>query len=317
METKLPETLIEVIRHYSDTDVCRNLLASIRWPNGAVCPKCGQQNISFMEKYGRWHCKDCRRPFSVKQGTVFEDSPLALGIWFSALWLLSNAKNGISSCELSRSLGITQKSAWFVLHRIRLAMEQGSFEKLSGEVELDETYPGGRSKNMHSDRRGAMRAKGFPKPCVFGMKERGGEVRTKVIPDATRDTIQREICQNIEPGSDVYTDSAKGYSGMSTAYNHDTVDHNKGLYAKYKDEKVISTNGIENYWSVLDRCSYGTYIHQSDQHLPRYLAEEDFRYNSRQGTDGERFLKVLGQVTGKRLTYDELITGHLTLLLPK
>jgi hypothetical protein len=205
-------------------------------------------------------------------------------------------------------------------HRIRKMMELGTIEKekLQGEIEVDETYVGGKSKNMHASRRQEMQEKGFPKPCVFGLKEcESGNVRMMIVPDATKDSLQTTICQNVKPGADVYTDSAKGYIGLSTAYNHETVDHNKGQYVRVEGERVITTNGIENYWSLLDRCSYGTQIHQSEQHLPRYLAEEDFRYNSRKMKDGKRFEKAMGRLNDTRLTYNELPTGHLQHIAPK
>src|SRR5579884_47435 len=294
METRLPETLIEVIRYYSDKDVCRELLASMRWPEGVSCPHCESREVTFMPSVQRWNCKGCRKQFSVIVGTVFEDSHIGLDLWFTAMWLLSNAKNGVSSCELARSLGITQKTAWFMLHRIREAMEQGTVEKMKGTVEVDETYIGQKSKTMHADKRQEMRERGFPKTIVFGLRERDGEVRTMVVADTTADSLQSEIVKNVEAGSTVCTDSWKGYNGLSAAYEHGIVDHKKGQYVSGENGEY-STNGMEGYWNLLKRGYHGTYVQFSPQHTHRYLAEEDYRYNTRTDTDGQRFAKSLSE----------------------
>ncbi|HLK55931.1 MAG TPA: IS1595 family transposase, partial [Chthonomonadaceae bacterium] len=217
------------------------------------------------------------------------------------------AKNGISSCELARSIGVTQKTAWFMEHRIREAMKRGSFAKMEGTVEVDETAIGAKAKTMHADKRREMRERGFPKTIVLGMRERGGEVRTMVVPNTTAETLQSQIVKNVEAGSKVYTDTWKGYNGMSAAYMHATVNHKAGQYV----DGDVTTNGMEGYWNLLKRGYRGTYVQFSPQHTHRYLAEEDFRYNTRQEEDGDRFAQIVASVAGKRLTYRELTESHL------
>jgi len=296
-------------------------MVNVRWPDGVTCPHCikatGEihQRVSFLSTRKIWKCKECKKQFSVKVGSIMEDSPLKIEIWMAAFWLVCSAKNGISSCEVARSLGIQQRSAWFMLHRIRRAMETGSFEKMDGEVEVDETYIGGKAKNMHTGKRQEMRERGFPKTAVMGFRERDGEVRTMVIPDNTKETLQAKVRENVEEGADLFTDSAKAYSGLAKDYAHRTVDHKNGQYVvEYQDageDKQAHTNGIEGYWNLLDRCYHGTYIIMSPQHQERYLAEQDFRYNTRKQKDGERFQQALSMTTDKRLTYKELIESHL------
>lgn len=232
----------------------------------------------------------------------------SLGPWLAAIWLISNAKNGISSCEIHRALGVTQKSAWFLLHRIRLAMQNGTFEKLSGQVEVDETYIGGLARNMHRSERGRKitGTGGSGKVAVMGLLERDGKVRAKVIADATQGTLHGEVRQHVENGAELFTDGWKGYSGLHNDYVHQVIDHAE----KYVDGQ-IHTNGIENFWSFLKRGIKGTYVSVEPFHLFRYLDEQTFRFNTRKGKDADRFIQTVKQVTGKRLTYDEL-TGHLS-----
>ncbi|MEO6046235.1 MAG: IS1595 family transposase [Candidatus Kapaibacterium sp.] len=239
-----------------------------------------------------------------------EESPLGLDIWFTAMWLLANAKNGISSYELHRALGITQKSAWFVLHRVRLALNAGSFEKkLTGIVESDESYIGGRISNMHKDKKEKMpKGRGtVGKAIVMGVLERGdagklSSVRAKVIQDIRRETLHGEIRSNVEEGSSIFTDSLASYQGLEADYVHKFVDH----AVQYVDG-VVHTNGLENFWSLLKRTVRGTYTHIDADHLFRYLDEQAYRFNNRKDDDQGRFVKALGSVTGKRLTYKELI----------
>jgi transposase-like protein len=228
--------------------------------------------------------------------------------------MLASAKNGISSYELARSIGVKQESAWHMMHRIRTAMEVGSVEKMKGQVAVDETFIGGKAKNMHGERKQEMRAKGFPKSVVFGMREKGGDVRTVVVADTKKETLQAEIREHIAEDTEVVTDSWVGYEGLSEDYSHEIVDHKRGQYV---NENGYTTNSVENYWTILKRCYHGTYIHLSPQHLSRYLSEEDFRFNSRKMKDGDRFNKVLSQMHGKRLTYDELTTSHLQYIMPR
>ncbi len=262
---------------------------------------------SFLSTRGIWKCKGCEKQFSVKLGTIFEDSPLGLDKWLPAVWLTANSKNGISSHELGRALGVTQKSAWFMLHRIRLAMQTGSFDKLNGEVEVDETYIGGKARNMHKGVRDQkITSRGTAdKTIVVGVRQRDGETRASVIPDTKRRTLQKQVADNVMYGSTVYTDDLRSYSGLDFAYNHATVDHAE----KYVDGRA-HTNGIENFWSLLKRGLNGTYVSVEPFHLFRYLHERLFAYNLRELDDYGRFAAVLRAVTGRRLTYAGL-TGKV------
>ena len=308
----LPQTLVEAVRYFSDPDTCLNYLIPLRWPDGITCPHCGGKESAFIAGRRIWRCKACKKQFSIKIGTIMEDSPLGLDKWLTAIWLIANAKNGISSWELHRSLGITQKSAWFVLHRIRLAMQNGSLTKLKGEVEVDETFIGGKARNMHADKRAEkIHGRGAAgKAIVIGVLERHGEVRTKVIPNTRKGTVQAEVRANVEAGSLVCTDALKSYEGLDAEYVHEAVDH-----AVEYVRGNVHTNGLENYWSLLKRCIKGTYVSVEPFHLFRYLDEEAFRYNQRKHcgkkkkTDAERFTELLGSLAGKRLTYDDL-TGN-------
>jgi transposase-like protein len=219
--------------------------------------------------------------------------------------MIANCKNGISSWELHRALGITQKSAWFVLHRVRLAMQTGTFEKLKGEVEADETFIGGLARNMHKAKRDSRVTGPGPagKSAVMGLLQRKGKVRVKHVKDIRRATVQPEIRRHVEPGSEVFTDSLQSYIGLSPDYAHQVINHMEA-YAKGK----VHTNGLENFWSLLKRMLKGTYVHVAPFHLFRYLDEESMRFNERGGNDAERFLTVLSRIAGRRLTY-EALTG--------
>ena len=302
---KKPESLVEAIRYFSDLDLCTEFVAKLRWPSGPVCPRCGVvDQHSYLTTRRVWKCKACKKQFSVKLGTIFEDSPLGLDKWLPAIWLTANSKNGISSHELARSLGITQKSAWFVLHRIRLAMQTGTFEKLSGEVEVDETFVGGKAINMHkADRARKIKSTGTgARTPVLGMIERGGKVRAEVIPDTKGKTLKPRIHAAVETGSAVYTDKHASYNGLGEDYSHEVVDH-----AETYVNGRIHTNGIENFWSLLKRGLHGTYVSVDPEHLFRYLDERVFTYNLRDRTDYGRFEAVLRAVAGRRLTYAEVI----------
>ena len=300
---KAPTNLIEAIRYFSDEDVCVAYVASLRWPNGPVCPQCEGTEHSYLTTRRLWKCKACKKQFSVKVGTIFEASPIGLDKWLAAIWLIANSKNGISSHELGRAIGLTQKSAWFVLHRIRLAMQTGSFAKLDGTVEVDETFIGGKSINMHKD----VRARkitgtgGMDKTAVVGFRQRDGEVRASIVPDRKRKTLQSAVRDQVEPGSSVYTDSLSSYTGLSDDYDHATVDHAE----RYVIGRV-HTNGIENFWALLKRGLKGTYVSVAPAHLFRYLDERMFTYNRRDLDDFGRFVTVLQRVSGRRLTYAEL-----------
>jgi transposase-like protein len=261
---------------------------------------------SFLTTRRLWKCKACKRQFSVKVGTIFEDSPIGLDKWLASIWLIANSKNGVSSHELARAIGITQKSAWFVLHRIRLAMQTGTFRMLDGEVEVDETYIGGSARNMHaSARKSKITARGGKdKTVVVGALERDGEIRAAVVPDTKRGTLQDHVRENVEPGAAVYTDSLLSYSGLDADYAHKTVNHAEE-YARGQ----VHTNGIENFWSLLKRGLHGTYVHVEPFHLFRYLDERMFTFNRREDNDYGRFASVVRAVAGRRLTYKE-VTGQ-------
>lgn len=308
MATKrLPETLLEAVRYFADLDLCTEFVARLRWPDGPVCPRCKGTEHSYLTTRRLWKCKACKHQFSVKVGTIFEDSPLGLDKWLPAVWLAANSKNGVSSHELGRALGITQKSAWFMLHRIRLAMQTGSFEKLSGEVEVDETYIGGKARNMHKHVRAQkITGRGMKdKTAVLGMIERGGRVRAEVITDSAGRTVKPRIREAVEPGSSVYSDTHGGYSGLGLDYDHCVVDHAE----RYVDGQV-HTNYMENFWALLKRGLHGTYVSVQPFHLFRYLDERVFTFNEREEDDLERFTRVLKGTPGRRVTYAEL-TGKL------
>jgi transposase-like protein len=306
-ESGLPTSLIEAIRYFSDQDVCVQFVAQLRWPDGPVCPSCGGTEHSYLKSRRLWKCKACKRQFSVKVGTIFEDSAIPLDKWLAAMWMIANSKNGVSSHEMARSLGITQKSGWFLLHRVRLAMQTGTFEKLDGEIEVDETFIGGKARNMHK----AVRARkitgtgGKDKAIVAGVLQRGGEIRAVVVPDTRRTTLQAGIRENVEKGSAVYSDSLHSYSGLDDEYMHEVVDHAE----KYVHGQV-HVNGVENFWSLLKRGLHGTYVSVQPWHLFRYIDERVFTYNERGLTDIDRFVVVLGTVSGRRLTYKAL-TGKV------
>jgi transposase-like protein len=287
----------------------------MRWPNGPVCPKCGHGEHYYLATQKRWKCKKCAKQFSVKVGTIFEDSPISLDKWLTALWMLVNCKNGISSYEVGRNLGITQKSAWFVLHRLRLALQEQSLVKIGGEgkpVEVDETFIGGAARHMHKAKRAIrITSTGMKdKTPVVGILERGGKVRTAVVPNRRKKVLQTEIKKNVSAGSILFTDSLPSYEGMESEYEHKVIDH----AVAYVDGQ-IHTNGLENYWSLLKRGLKGTYVSVETFHLFRYLDEQSFRFNNRATKDnpkddGDRFDLALSQVAGKRLTFAE-VTGKV------
>jgi transposase-like protein len=304
---KTPKTLQQAIIYFANPDNCLTYLVARRWPDGVTCPTCGRDDVSFLANQRKWQCKSAhkQRQFTAKIGTIFEDSPLGLDKWLTAVWLITNAKNGISSYEVHRAIGVTQKTAWFMLQRIRLAMQTGSFmRKLNGSVEVDETYIGGKARNMHKSRKD--RAKLSPtgmvgKVAVMGLLERHGDVRTMVIEGATRAILQPRVREHVEEGSSLYSDSHPAYDNLEDAYIRGVINHAE----RYVDGQ-IHTNGLENFWSLLKRSIKGTYVSVEPFHLFRYLDEQTFRFNGRRGNDGERFQRVMEQLSGKRLTYAEL-----------
>lgn len=311
MTTRYPKTLQEAIIHFSDKERAHTAMVELRWPERITCQHCGGTNHSFNAKRFVYQCRDCRKQFTVKTGSVMEDSPLGLDKWLSAMWLVANSKNGVSSCEIARSLGITQKSAWFLDHRIRLAMQQGTLNKFSGQVEADETFIGGKARNMHAGPRAKKIHGRGPsgKAVVFGLLERksgskNSRVAVKVVAGRKKQHLQPELREVVAEGSQLFTDALKSYDGM-TEYEHRVVDHAE----RYVDG-IVHTNGMENFWALLKRCLIGTYISVEPYHLFRYADEEAFRFNERQDTDQGRFKKVAGGVAGKRITYKQL-TGKV------
>ena len=302
-----PTTLLEAIKHFSDADRCHAHVVEQRWPNGVFCPVCGSPVKSFLKSEKSFQCSKAhpKRKFTVKTGTVMEDSPLSLEIWLTAMWLIVNAKNGISSYEIHRALGITQKTAWFLLHRIRYIMKNGTMEKLGFDVEVDETYIGGKARNMHkhvkAEKIKGTGGAGSGKAVVMGMLERGGKVVTKHIEKPDGKTLKGHIRANVDKGATISTDALPSYKGLSSEYVHGVVDHAVAYVGG-----SIHTNGLENYWSLLKRTIGGTYVSVEPFHLRRYLDEQSFRYNERGMNDGGRFSMVASQVAGKRLTYRQL-----------
>ncbi len=307
METSAPTTLLEAVRYFKDPGVCLQFMVNMRWPNGVTCPTCGSPKVGFLANQRRWQCivKHPKRQFSVKVGTIFEDSPLGLDKWLPAVWLLVNCKNGISSYEVHRDLGVTQKTAWFMMHRIRLALQTGTFwTKMEGEIEADESFIGGLARNMHKWKRAEKISGtgGAGKAVVMGLLNRHTkEIRVAHVADTKRHTLQGEVRKHVEPGSEIYTDAWVAYTGLDAEYVHNVIDHAEA-YAIGK----IHTNGIENFWSLLKRGLKGTYIAVEPFHLFRYLDEQAFRYNNRKSDDGHRFTRTLARVEGKRLTYKKL-----------
>ncbi len=320
MAEREPQTLQEAVSYFSDPDNCLAYLVPRIWPDGVTCPTCGRTDAKFLDNQRRWQCKSVhkKRQFSAKVGTIFEDSPIPLEKWLPAVWALVNCKNGISSWELHRMMGVTQKTAWFMLHRIRKAMggrKFGGIKKLGNSdggngVEVDETFVGGSLVNMHRDKRSRYAHHSGPKgkTIVMGMLDRDlRQVRAGLVPNVTRETLQTQVLKHVKYGSQVFTDEAVGYDKLNYNFVHDVVNHMQ-CYVNGR----VHTNGIENFWSLLKRTLKGTYVAVEPYHLQKYVDEQVFRFNYRGGkkegkiTDAERFSKVLTQIVGKRLTYAQL-----------
>lgn len=313
----LPETLHAAIKYFSSLARCHAFLSSMRWPDGVVkCARCGSENVGKLSLPRRvWNCKGCKKQFTIKGGTIFEDSPLGLDKWLPAVWMIVNDKNGISSCELHRGLGVTQKTAWFMLHRIRLAIQDGSMVKLGGngeKVEVDETFIGGLSRNMHKSRRERTikGTGGAGKTAVQGLLDRKGKgcskVIARVVPNVQAKTVQGNIRQYVLKGTEVMTDAAAGYNHLARSgdYTHEVIDHAVAYVNGH-----VHTNGLENFWSLLKRAIKGTYVSVEPFHLFRYLDEQSFRYNERKNEDGDRgrFLAAISGIFGKGIRYAKLI----------
>lgn len=300
-------TLQDAFDYFSDRQRCVDYVVAMRWPDGKVsCPTCGSEAVTWLPTRFLFQCKGkhAKRQFSVKVGTVLEDSPIALGKWLIVMWMIAGCRNGISSYEVARTIGITQKSAWFMLHRLREAM-QDDMGPLEGVIEADETYVGGKLKNKHVRKLKQGYAK--DKQPVFGMIERGGRVIAQTVPDAKSKTLLPILTANISPESTVISDEAIAYEGVRWAgksYQHRRINHTGGFYV----EGSVHTNTIENFWSCLKRTLKGTYIAVSPRHLQAYVTEQVFRFNVRKGfTEQQRGIVMLNGIQGKRLTYKELV----------
>lgn len=305
----VPETLLEAVVYFADQQVAHDFFVAIRFPNGVACPRlgCGSAAVAYMPKHWRWYCNDCKRQFSAKVGTIFEDSPIPLTKWLPAVWLIASNRNGISSYEIARGLKVTQKTAWFMLHRIREMMADEPTDKLTGTVEADEAYIGGSWESMNRKRRRAVEKAAHTvlssKAAVIGMVERKGRVRAFAVPDVQHKTILPKLRDSIHPDATLYTDESTLYTHVNEFFlKHAAVNHGLKEYVRGN----VHTNNIECFWSVLKRTIGGTYTHVDARHLDRYLAEQVFRFNERENTDGPRFAKVAKGADGKRLTWKAL-----------
>jgi transposase-like protein len=311
-----PKTLQEAMVHFSDYENCYRFMVDLRWADGKVtCPQCDSEKVVYLEKAKVWKCygKHAKAKFSLKTGTIFEDSPIGLEKWIPAVWMLVNCKNGVSSYEIHRALGVTQKTAWFMLHRIRLAVQSGSFVKLGGKgkiVEVDETFIGGAGYNMHVSKKKRInaathkRGRGmYGKTVVQGILERGGKVHARVLGRMNAELVKENVRKHVEPKTTVMTDAAPAYRHIDKdGFKHEFVDH----AVEYVDGRV-HTNGIENFWSLLKRGIGGTYVAVEPFHLFRYVDEQVYRFNTRKEfNDSGRFEFAMDQIVGKRLTYSEL-----------
>jgi len=313
-EDVTPDTLLGAIKYFADVETSILFVAALRWPDGVSCPRCGAGPASCYRLSTRplWKCRGCKKQFSVKVGSIFEDSPIGLDKWLPAMWMLVNCKNGVSSYEIARDLGVTQKTAWFMLHRLRLAIQTKSFEKIGGQVEIDETYIGGKARNMHEGKRKRLNVKRgrsiAGKTAVMGLLERHGKdghstVRMEVLDGLRKRTVQGHVRNHVEAGATIHTDSYSSYIGLNSEYTHNVIDHAE----KYVNGQV-HTNGMENYWSLLKRALRGTYVSVQPFHLFRYLDEQAFRFNNRREmNDADRFSAAICGIVGRRLMYKDLI----------
>jgi transposase-like protein len=311
----IPETMLEAVRQFADPQVAHDFFVQIRFPNGVACPRmgCGSARVAYLAKNRRWYCNECKRQFSAKVGTIFEDSPIGLDKWLPAIWLIASNRNGISSYELARGLKVTQKTAWFMNHRIREAMQDDTFSMLTGTVEVDEAYIGGRFRNKSlskrrelAERREARGMGNHPrddKTAVLGMVERGGRVRAWSVPVVSHKTLLPKLGASIHQDATVYTDSSNLYTHINEYFlTHASVNHSIEEYVRGN----VHTNNIECFWAVLKRTIGGTYIHIHPRHLDRYLSEQVYRFDERKNQDGPRFASVVKRADGRRLTWKVL-----------
>ena len=315
MEPGTPRTLLEAVTFFADPDRAHAYAVKARWPNGVACPRsgCGSASVQALPKRRKFRCKECKRDFTAKVGTIFEQSPIPFTKWLPALWLLANTKNGTSSHELGRALGVTQKTAWFMLHRVRESMKDENPAPLAGEVEADETFVGGKKRATMVTPLGFRKAAHGPatgKTTVFGIVQRGtdgkpSQARAMVVSDHKARTLIPLIYTNVVPGSVLYTDALRSYRQADRDYIHAFVDH-----AVTYVEGRVHTNTIENFWSCVKRTLHGTYISVRGFHLDAYLDEQVFRFNAREDNDAGRFVAALKGTDGRRVTYKALTTSH-------
>jgi transposase-like protein len=314
--------LIELAQHFSNEDAARTFMEKLRWPDGPVCPHCGEINSAYRlepapskkgthVRKGVWKCAGCREQFTVTIGTIFEDSHIPLNKWLLAYHLLCASKKGMSAHQLHRMLKVTYRSAWFMAHRIRYTMSQEPLSsKLTGVIEVDETYVGGKLRVGPYRAKPYMRARGrkpsYPsvvsnKAAVVSVLQRGGKVQSRHVERVTAENLRPMVNAMVDESAHVMTDSSTVLKGALTARKHDQVNHVAKEYVRYEDGVCITTNTIEGYFSILKRGINGVYHHVGKQHLHRYLSEFDFRYNSRKQKDGDRTLMALKSSNGKRL----------------
>jgi transposase-like protein len=303
---EVSKTMLQAVRQFSDPQVAHSFFVQIRFPNGVACPRmgCGSSSVAYLAKYRRWYCNDCKKQFSAKVGTIFEDSPIGLDKWLPAIWLIASNRNGISSYEIARGLDVTQKTAWFMLHRIREAMKDKTFTKVSGPVESDETYIGAKQRSglRPGDHRGRKsRGPAYGKQIVQGIVERKGDVRAFVIPSINCATLTDKIREHVQPGATVYTDALASYNSISDEYVHHVINHAVEYVRGH-----VHTNNIEGFRSVFKRTLKGTYVAPRPEHLQAHVEEQVYRFNPRHDEDGERFAKAVKETDGKRLTSKNL-----------